>query len=86
MQSSSPFGKLNLADVWKTVRGGFITFGAAFLIEVLTALQTDLKTCQVSPSDCQVDLGAYVVYIPTVITVLGMLLELTRRYVTNYQK
>lgn len=86
MRSSSIFLQLNGVDLWKTVRGGLVTFGGFILVEGLIALRTNLEICADAPADCQFNFGDLNVALPTVVTLTGMVIELMRRWLTDHNK
>lgn len=85
MHSDSPFGRINWIDLWKTVRGGLVTFVGFVLVEGMIALQTNLQTCQDMPADCQFDFGNFSIVLPSAVTLMGMAIELVRRLVKDHK-
>lgn len=76
-KSSSPKGTVNATDWSKGTRGMLITLlaavGVTFFSEILSMIQTG-----------QIEFGVYDYMQPLVISVLGFVLEMIRRYKTDY--
>lgn len=69
-ESSSPTGELNSTDYWKAARGLIVVLIGATLTYLLDTIPT-------------IDFGAYS---PIVVSITSTLVELGRRYLTNYER
>lgn len=86
MQSTSPLFKLNWIDVWKSFRGSLLTFSGFVLVQGMIALQTELQNCVAESVGCQFDFGAFSFALPAAVSLVGMLLDLIRRWLTDHSK
>lgn len=82
----SPKWKLNGTDWWKGLRGLAITLIAGAAVEMLTQLSAMLQACQAGSDACQLDLGPYNLLFPLLVSAAGFVLEMARRWATDYSK
>jgi hypothetical protein len=75
--SSSPTGKLNWIDLYKSVRGGVVVFVATFGTIVVPQFQKLMESGAFDLTSIVIALK-----VATVATVM----ELCRRYLTNYEQ
>lgn len=76
--STSPRWKINLTDYWKSVRGGAVVFVAAAYPVFLDQLEIAFG------GEFTLDVARIVLAFK--VAVVATLVELGRRYVTNYSK
>jgi len=84
MESTSSTGHINGTDWFKGLRGSAITFAAGVAVELLVAFKESLEEC--TRGVCQLDIGAYDFVLPAGISVVGLAIEMIRRWRTNYSK
>lgn len=78
--STSPAKSLNKTDWKKGLRGFLITLLAGVLIVVLQGVITVLTGCDVDVTTCPVEFGNYTVLLTPIISAVGFLLEMARRW------
>jgi len=69
MESDSPKFSLNTTDLWKAARGLLVVLAGAALTYLVDTIP-------------QVDFG---IYSPVIVSVSSTLIELARRYLTDYE-
>lgn len=86
--SSSPSGSLNKTDFYKSVRGGAVVFIGYVLVATITAFQSDLSAGTIDlgflPSLPGFDLKTMASGL--LLSGASTLVELVRRFVTDYSK
>jgi hypothetical protein len=84
--STSPAFSLNSIDLFKGLRGALLTHAAGLLIQIFTDLSAYLNACAQHLPSCQLHVGPYEFLFPGAIALVGFVLEMLRRYVTDHSK
>ena len=77
MLSTSPLFNVNGVDLWKSVRGALVVLVSVF---VLAGLEGILNLIQTG------NLGQFQLLQPVLISVMSAVVEMARRFFTNYAK